>query len=56
MLNIAKEKEVEGDLIKQDMGAGFNFRVGMFDGAISISAVQCKINKLIKKGYYIQVF
>jgi 18S rRNA (guanine1575-N7)-methyltransferase len=44
MLQIAKEREVEGDLILQDMGDGFSFRVGTFDGAISISAVQWLMN------------
>lgn len=40
MLNIAVEREVEGDLLYADMGEGFGFRPGTFDGAISISALQ----------------
>ncbi|KAG8801444.1 hypothetical protein FRC17_006654 [Serendipita sp. 399] len=40
MLQIALEREVEGDLFLHDMGQGFGFRPGSFDGAISISALQ----------------
>ena len=40
MLDVASEREVEGDVIHSDMGHGFGFRAGMFDGAISISALQ----------------
>ncbi|EOD07977.1 hypothetical protein EMIHUDRAFT_68374 [Emiliania huxleyi CCMP1516] len=40
MLNVAQSREVEGDLCHHDMGCGLPFRQGMFDGAISISAVQ----------------
>eukprot|EP00310_Coccolithus_braarudii_P014215 CAMPEP_0183354326 /NCGR_PEP_ID=MMETSP0164_2-20130417/37242_1 /TAXON_ID=221442 /ORGANISM="Coccolithus pelagicus ssp braarudi, Strain PLY182g" /LENGTH=291 /DNA_ID=CAMNT_0025527185 /DNA_START=51 /DNA_END=926 /DNA_ORIENTATION=+ len=40
MLRVAKVREVEGDLLHQDMGAGLPFRQGAFDGAISISALQ----------------
>ena len=41
MLGVAREeREVEGDLVHDDMGRGLPFRQGMFDGAISISAVQ----------------
>jgi 18S rRNA (guanine1575-N7)-methyltransferase len=40
MLEVAVEREVEGDLMLGDLGLGFNFRPGSFDGAISISAVQ----------------
>ena len=40
MLEVASEREVEGDVIHSDMGHGFGFRSGMFDGAISISALQ----------------
>jgi len=39
MLNVAKDREVEGDLLLNDMGQGFSFRPGVFDGAISISAL-----------------
>jgi 18S rRNA (guanine1575-N7)-methyltransferase len=40
MLEVASEREVEGDVIHSDMGHGFGFRAGTFDGAISISALQ----------------
>ena len=40
MLEIAVDREVEGDLIYSDMGQGFGFRPGTFDAAISISAIQ----------------
>ena len=40
MLNVASEREVEGDVMHTDMGHGFGFRPGTFDGAISISALQ----------------
>ncbi len=40
MLNVASEREVEGDVLHADMGHGFGFRPGSFDGAISISAIQ----------------
>ena len=39
MLDVASEREVEGDVIHSDMGHGFGFRAGSFDGAISISAL-----------------
>lgn len=34
MLEVALENEVEGDLFLQDIGQGFGFRPGVFDGAI----------------------
>jgi 18S rRNA (guanine1575-N7)-methyltransferase len=34
MLDIAVEREVEGETLLADMGQGFGFRAGMFDGAI----------------------
>eukprot|EP00943_MAST-04B_sp_MAST-4B-sp1_P004281 g4281.t1 len=40
MLDVAVEREVEGDVLKADMGQGIAFRPGTFDGAISISALQ----------------
>lgn len=40
MLDVAAEREVEGDLLLSDLGVGFNFKPGSFDGCISISAVQ----------------
>ncbi|XP_060687762.1 probable 18S rRNA (guanine-N(7))-methyltransferase [Hemiscyllium ocellatum] len=44
MLDVALEREVEGDLILGDVGAGIPFRPGMFDGCISISALQWLCN------------
>ncbi|XP_065851420.1 18S rRNA (guanine-N(7))-methyltransferase RID2 [Euphorbia lathyris] len=44
MLNIAVEREVEGDLLLGDMGQGLALRSGVIDGAISISAVQWLCN------------
>ncbi|KJE88900.1 methyltransferase [Capsaspora owczarzaki ATCC 30864] len=44
MLNVALEREVDGDLFLQDMGQGVGFRPGSFDGAISISALQWLCN------------
>lgn len=40
MLKVALERRVEGDLFLADMGCGVPFRPGVFDGAISISALQ----------------
>jgi len=47
MLDVAAERELEGDLLLHDMGQGLPFRVGTFDGIVSISAVQwlCYSNK-----------
>lgn len=44
MLDIAIEREVEGDVILSDMGQGCPFRAGTFDGCISISALQWLCN------------
>lgn len=44
MLDVAQEREVEGDLILSDIGQGLSFRPGTIDGAISISAVQWLCN------------
>lgn len=44
MLQIAGEREVEGDLVLADAGQGLRFRPGSFDGAISISALQWLCN------------
>jgi len=44
MLDVAAEREVEGDLFLGDMGQGLPFRPAMFDGAVSISAVQWLCN------------
>lgn len=42
--DIAKEREIEGDLVLGDMGEGMPFRAGSFDGAVSISALQWLCN------------
>ncbi|XP_048134363.1 18S rRNA (guanine-N(7))-methyltransferase RID2 isoform X3 [Rhodamnia argentea] len=44
MLDIALEREAEGDLLLSDMGQGLGLRPGVIDGAISISAVQWLCN------------
>lgn len=44
MLDIARDREVEGDLILGDMGEGMPFKAGTFDAAISISALQWLCN------------
>lgn len=44
MLNVALEREVDGDLMLGDMGQGLGIRHGVVDGAISISAVQWLCN------------
>lgn len=44
MLDVALEREVEGDLILGDMGQGMPFKPGTFDGAVSISALQWLCN------------
>ena len=44
MLEVATEREVEGDLCLHDLGHGLPLRPGAFDGAISISAVQWLCN------------
>nr|CAI5862777.1 unnamed protein product [Callosobruchus analis] len=44
MLDVALEREVEGDLVLSDMGQGCPFKAGTFDGAISISALQWLCN------------
>ncbi|EGR34225.1 hypothetical protein IMG5_019900 [Ichthyophthirius multifiliis] len=40
MLNIAIDRETQGDIFEIDMGQGFSFRHGIFDAAISVSALQ----------------
>jgi 18S rRNA (guanine1575-N7)-methyltransferase len=44
MLDVAVEREVDGDVALGDMGHGLPLRHGTFDGAISISAVQWLCN------------
>ncbi|GAA5896145.1 hypothetical protein JCM6882_008501 [Rhodosporidiobolus microsporus] len=44
MLEVALEREVEGDLMLADIGQGIPFRPGCFDGAISVSVLQWLCN------------
>ncbi|KAJ3108924.1 Williams Beuren syndrome chromosome region 22 protein [Phlyctochytrium planicorne] len=44
MLDVALERELEGDLMLTDIGQGVCFRPGSFDGAISISVLQWLCN------------
>jgi len=44
MLQIARDREVTGDLLLGDMGDGMPFKAGAFDGAISVSALQWLCN------------
>ncbi|KAG2111671.1 S-adenosyl-L-methionine-dependent methyltransferase [Suillus discolor] len=44
MLEVALERDIDGDLFLQDIGQGFGFRPGSFDGAISISVLQWLLN------------
>uniref|UniRef100_A0ACD5ZCQ8 Uncharacterized protein n=1 Tax=Avena sativa TaxID=4498 RepID=A0ACD5ZCQ8_AVESA len=44
MLDVALERETDGDLLLVDMGEGLGLRPGVIDGAISISAVQWLCN------------
>lgn len=44
MLDVALDKEVEGDVGLLDLGHGLPLRSGLFDGAISISALQWLCN------------
>ena len=44
MLDIALQRDVDGDLLLADIGQGVPFRAGCFDAAISISAVQWLCN------------
>lgn len=50
-IDVAVEREVEGDLMLSDMGQGCPFKAGTFDGAISISALQwlCNADKITHK-------
>lgn len=40
MLDVALQRDVEGDLLLADIGQGVPFRAGSFDAAVSISAIQ----------------
>jgi len=44
MLEVAREREVDGDLMQHDMGHGLPFRPGTFDGVVSVSALQWILN------------
>ncbi|KAI1503115.1 S-adenosyl-L-methionine-dependent methyltransferase [Biscogniauxia marginata] len=44
MLDVALQRDVEGDLLLADIGQGVPFRPGSFDAAISISAIQWLCN------------
>jgi len=44
MLNVAREREVDGDVCLADAGQGVVFRPGTFDGAVSISCIQWLCN------------
>ncbi len=44
MLEVALERESDGDLLLADIGSGIPFRAGSFDGAISISVLQWLLN------------
>lgn len=44
MLDEALERDVSGDLLNADAGHGIPFRMGSFDGAVSVSAVQWLCN------------
>lgn len=44
MLDVAVDREVEGDLLLHDLGQGLSLRPGAADGAISISALQWLCN------------
>lgn len=47
MLEIAHDRDSDGDLCLHDLGDGLPFRPGTFDGAISISAVQWLCNAVL---------
>lgn len=40
MLDVANERDIDGDLFNADIGQGVPFKPGTFDGAISISVIQ----------------
>ena len=44
MLDVALQRDVDGDLLLADIGQGVPFRAGTFDAAISISALQWLCN------------
>mmetsp|Transcript_36080 Transcript_36080/g.89990 ORF Transcript_36080/g.89990 Transcript_36080/m.89990 type:complete len:195 (+) Transcript_36080:105-689(+) len=44
MLDVALDGGAEGDMLLSDVGQGFRFRPGTFDGAVSVSALQWLCN------------
>ncbi|KAI0482274.1 S-adenosyl-L-methionine-dependent methyltransferase [Xylariaceae sp. FL0804] len=44
MLDVALQRDCEGDLLLADIGQGVPFRAGTFDAAVSISAIQWLCN------------
>lgn len=44
MLEEALERDVDGDIMESDAGDGLPFRMGCYDGAISVSAIQWLCN------------
>ena len=44
MTEVALERELEGDLFLHDIGQGFGFRPGSFDGAIRFVNIFVKSN------------
>nr|QVG59830.1 18S rRNA (guanine-N(7))-methyltransferase [Larimichthys polyactis] len=56
MLDVALDREVEGDLLVGDMGQGMPFRPGTFDGCISISALQWLCNADKSQEAHVQFF
>jgi len=53
MLDVARDREVEGDLMLSDIGQGLPFKPATFDGAISISVIQwlCNADKASHKPF-----
>jgi len=53
LLDVAQERDLEGDLVLGDIGQGLPFRPASFDGAISISVIQwlCNADKTVNKPY-----
>jgi SAM-dependent methyltransferase len=54
MLEVAVEREVEGDLFLQDIGQGFGFRPGTFDGAIR--RVDWNVGMFVNRKYQLTSF
>ena len=45
MLGIARERDVDGDLFLGDIGQGFGFRAGLFDGCVRCVSLGCVYGK-----------